>query len=554
MYWILACTSVDPATTVFRGGRVYTLEEGAAPAEALAVRNGRIVAVGTEADLEAFVGPDTEVVDLTGGALLPGFVDAHCHLVWGGMDLLVADLWSAATMDELLAVVSAFAASHPDDAWVSGSGWDASSFEGQMHRSLLDSVVPDRPVFLYSADGHSAWVNTAALEAAGIDDDTADPAGGIIERDGSGVATGVLRESAIELVSGLVPLPDEAAIDGGLAEAAAQARGFGITTAIDANTDSDALEAYTRAGTALGIRVHGAIEADPTRNAGQIDALVVPAQSEYATELFVVDAVKLYLDGVLESGTGWLLEPYVDGTNGEQLFTDEKLDGIFAAADAAGLQLHVHAIGDAAVRQALDAVERLALTNGAADRRPLAAHIELIHPDDVPRFAELGVYANFQPLWAYPDAYITDLTVPVIGEERAEWLYPIGGVLAAGGTLVAGSDWNVSTNNPWEAIEVAVLRQDPEGGGDVLTPGQQIGLEAAIAAYTRDGARAVFAEDDLGTLTTGKLADLVVVDRDPFAIDAAELSDVTVIGTWLGGTRVYTDGEATAKRVGRRRH
>ncbi len=538
--------AVTPAEVVFTGGTVYTMETTPSVASDMegsafvAVTGGRIVAVSSADDAAAHIGPDTRVEDLAGGVLFPGFTDAHMHLAWGGVGLELIQLSDATSTPDLLRIVTEYATSNPEDAWLQGGGWDAPTFEGLLHRAVLDAVVADRPVYLLSADGHSVWVNSAALAAAGITACTRDPAGGSIERDEAGDATGVLRETAVALVDTVLPATSAAQIDAGIRAGSAAASAVGITTIIDANTDVDGLDGYLRAEAAgtLTVRVHAAVEADPARGAHQI-ANIAALRTEYASDLVHVDGVKLYFDGVIESQTAFLVDPYADGNNGEQLFTDARIDELFAAADAEGLQIHVHAIGDAAIRQLLDGVERLAVAHGAGDRRPLAAHIELIQPIDVPRFAELGVYADFQPLWAYPDSYITELTVPVIGADRAEWLYPIGDIALSGATFVAGSDWDVSSQNPFEAIEVAVTRQDPDVPGDILTVGQRVSVGTILAAYTRDGARAVFREEELGTITAGKLAELVILDRDPFAVASAALSDVQVRATFLGGVAVY---------------
>ena len=527
-----------PADLVLQNGRIYTMDLALPEVTGLAVSDGRITMVGTDEEAAAWIGPDTVVEDLGGRAVLPGFVDAHTHLVWGGESSLIIDLTVATSMDELLAAVTAYATANPDEAWVQGSGWDAPTFEGQMHKSLLDAIVPDRPVVLTSADGHSIWVNSVALEMAGITAETPDPAGGVIEHDEDGEPTGVLRESASSLVLFLVPPFTKAQDDAGFATAQALALSLGITTVIDANGAEEVLGAYARADAAgtLRLRVYAAVEAFPSELYPLQISAIAAMRDEISSELLHISGVKFYLDGVLESGTAVLNEPYEDGSNGRQLFTDAQLDTYFGQADGEGLQIHVHAIGDGAVRQMLDAIERLP---DQADRRPLAAHIELIDPVDVLRFAELGVYADFQPLWAYPDPYIVDLTIPVIGEDRAPWLYPIGSMAASGATLVAGSDWDVSDMNPFAAMEVAVTRQDPDAPGDVLYEEERVDLATILAAYTRDGARAVFAEDDLGTLTPGKLADLVVLDRDPFAIGSEELSEVKVLSTWVEGQAVF---------------
>jgi predicted amidohydrolase YtcJ len=531
-----ACAPSDPADLVFRGGPVYTMT--AEDARALAVAGDRIVWVGV--DPSGRIGPDTEIVELDGRALFPGFIDAHTHPAMSGAEALDVSLYDAGTLTQLLAAVSAWAAANPESAWVRGGGWDVSLFNDSLDKSQLDGVVADRPAFLSSADGHSAWVNSAALAAAGVSDTTPDPEDGEIERDANGEATGVLREAAADVVGDLMPGWAASQVDAGTADGLAEAASFGLTSLVDANADEDLLAAYRRADDAgtLTARVFAAVEVEPgfaAEGVGELQDLA----DRYAGGGLSVNAGKMYVDGVIESQTAAMLEPYEDGTNGELCFTDQELADSAVALDAAGFQLHFHAIGDGAVRQALDAVAAAESANGPADRRPLLAHLEVIDPADAVRFAESGALADFQPLWAYPDPYITDWTLPFIGDERAALLYPMRSVLAAGGTLVAGSDWSVSTMNPWEAIEVAVTRQDPAGGGGTLNADEAVSLEDAVAAYTRDGALAIFAEGELGTLEAGKLADLVLVDRDPFGIDPTDLSNVVVQGTWAGGRRVF---------------
>ncbi|MSP56581.1 MAG: amidohydrolase [Myxococcales bacterium] len=532
-----------PADLVLLSGVVHTMDIDLPSATAVAVADGRIVAVGSDEDVQPFVGAETVIEDLAGGAVIPGMVDAHTHLVWGGEDLQIIDLTTASSMDELLAAVAAYSEAKPDVEWVQGAGWAAPTFEGQMDKSLLDSVVPDRPVCLTSGDGHSVWVNSAALAAAGITASTADPVGGLILHDENGEPTGVLRETAAELVFELIPPFSDEENDQGLVEALELAHSHGITTVIDANFGWDVMATYLRADQAgtLNMRVHGALEVLPGLDFHQVNAIAAQ-RDDITSELVILDAVKFYLDGVIESGTAFLVEPYENGTNSPPLFSAAQLDMQFAAVEQAGLQIHAHAIGDGAIRQGLDAIERLNERSSAgarADLRPLFAHIELIHPIDLPRFAELGVYADFQPLWSYPDPYITDLTIPVIGDDRAAWLYPIGEMAASGATIVAGSDWNVSDINPFVAMEVAITRQDPDNPGEVLSEGQRVDIDTIMAAYTRDGARAVFGEDDIGTISVGKYADLVVLAADPWTIDAADLSDLEVESTWVAGRAVW---------------
>jgi predicted amidohydrolase YtcJ len=535
----------DGATLILRSGTIHTMDDAATIAEAMVVRDREIIYIGDDEGARAYAGRDVEVIDLAGRAVLPGFHDTHTHLIWSGTELLNVDLFAVTTVGALAEVVHAWASQHPEAPWVRGSGWNMADFEGRLSKSQLDAVVPDRPVFLYSSDGHTAFANSVALALAGIGSDTPDPRDGRIERDAAGNPTGVLQEAAMDLVAALLPPYPRAQIDEGLANALLMANGFGITTIVDASIRDWMMAGYARAHAAgtLTMRVHGAAWVEP----GDLDApgRLEALRTRYASERIMVGSAKFFVDGIIESKTAYMLEPYTDGTNGVPIFSDEELQGMAIALDAAGFQLHAHVIGDGATRQFLDAVEAVRAANGSRDRRPLLAHLEVVDPDDLPRFGALGAYASFQPLWAHPDAYIQDLTWPLIGEERSQYLYPIGALHAAGATIVAGSDWSVSSMNPFEAIEVAVTRQDPwQAGGKVLTPQHRVDLMTALRAYTSEGAKATFSEDRVGTLEAGKRADFIIVDRDPFAIPSSELAEVRVEETWLDGERVFDRADA----------
>ena len=499
------------------------MDEHGTVAEAMVVREGEILYVGDDEGTLTYERHNATIIDLGGKAVFPGFHDAHTHLIMGGTDSFYVDLFAATTVDELLDTVLTWSNENPDAAWVQGTGWNMATFEGLLSKSMLDAVVPDRPVFLYSADGHTAFVNSVALELAGVTSET-----------------GVLQEAAMDPVAELIPPYPTDKVDQGLALGMLEANQFGITTIVDASVQDWMLAGYARAEAqdSLTLRVHSAVWLEPDR----LDDLdwVAALRSEYSSDRVAVDSVKFFVDGIIESKTAVMLEPYTDGTNGTPIYSDEELQNAAIALDAMGFQLHAHVIGDGATRQFLDAVEAVIEANGTRDRRPQLAHLEVVDPADWPRFAELGAYANFQMLWAYPDPYIQDLTWPVIGEQRSKYLYPIGALRAAGATIVAGSDWSVSSMNPFEAIEVAVSRRDPwTNDGEVLTPEHRIDLDTAFRAYTSQGAKATFSEDLVGTLEVGKRADFVIVDRDPFEIPVPELSEVQVESTWLDGEVVF---------------
>lgn len=546
----------EPADLALVGGRIHPLEgDPEAAVDALAVRSGRVVQVGTDAEIRALVGPRTEVVELGGAVVLPGFTDAHDHLLWSGADLLLVDLYGARTLEQFGDTVTAWAAAHPDEPWVQGGGWSLTTFLPLLDRGVIDALVPDRPAYLYSSDAHSAVVNSRALARAGIDRDTPDPPDGSIARDpATGEPTGLLVEGGMSLVSAILPAYSDALADQGLRDAQAEANRFGLTNVVDPYLEEWMAAGYARADARgeLTVRVHGAGYADA------FDPDPLPAlrdlRDRYHTDRFEVNAAKIFLDGVLETQTGLLVDPYLDGSNAAPAWPDDAhLREVATALDADGFQLHAHVIGDGAVRQFLDAVEAVEAANGPRDRRPLAAHLELVHPDDLGRFAVLGVLADVQALWAYPDVYVREYTVPFVGAERGDRLYPFGSLEAAGAELVGGSDWSVTSQNPWLAIEVMVRRQSPwRADGEVLNAAERLALGTAIRAYTADGARASFSEDELGTLSPGKRADFVIVDRDPWTVPAEDLSEVRVESTWLDGERVYERPSAPADARTRR--
>ena len=436
-------------------------------AAAVAVRDGRIVAVGGDEDVRGWIGPRTRVVELRGRSVTPGFGDAHVHPVSAGVGQLRCDLTGARGLDAYLARIAAYAAAHPDEAWIRGDGWSMSDFPGGIpHRDDLDRVVPDRPVYLESRDGHTAWVNSRALELAGVTADTLDPDDGRIERDADGRPGGALQEGAADLVERLLPADTPEELVAGLRLAQAELHALGITTWQDAIVTPDREEiAYTTlAGRGeLTARVVGALWWDRARGAEQIEELVARREGT-AVGRYAPTSVKLMQDGVLENGTGGLLEPYLDDdgrptrNRGLSMIDPEALKGYVTRLDALGFQPHFHAIGDRAVREALDAVEAARRANGPTDTRPHIAHIQVIHPDDIGRFRELGVIANAQPYWACHEAQMDELTIPRLGAERTAWQYPFASLLAAGATLAMGSDWAVSTADPLLEMEVAVTR------------------------------------------------------------------------------------------------
>jgi predicted amidohydrolase YtcJ len=541
----------------FVNGVVYTVDAARTRAQAVAVEHGRIVAVGSEDAIREHIGPRTEIVDLEGRMLLPGFQDAHVHPVSGGVDRLQCDLHDLHTREDYLLRVKTYAHDHPDREWILGGGWSMDVFPGGTPtKDLLDPVVPRRIVFLPNRDGHSTWVNSRALEVAGITAATPDPADGRIERDDTGEPTGTLHEGAADLVGRLAPDPTADEIHEGLLEGQRYLHSLGITSWQDAivSTDHwlDNYSAYLRAAGSgdLTARVVGALWWDRERGEDQI-ADLVDLREHGRIGRFAPTTVKIMQDGVCETFTAAVLEPYLDA---EGRITDERgisfvdpeaLKGYVTSLDRLGFQVHFHALAERAVREALDAIEAALRTNGPSDHRHHLAHIQVVHPDDVPRFRGLRAVANAQPLWAAHEGQMDDLTIPFLGEPRWRWQYPFGSLVRAGASLAMGSDWSVSSPDPLEEIHVAVNRVMPpsylygNGSNEVFLPDERLDLATSIAAFTMGSAYVNHLDDVTGSIEVGKYADLAVVDRDLFAHPVEEIANAEVVATFVEGVPVY---------------
>ncbi|MFF0559557.1 amidohydrolase [Streptomyces sp. NPDC004266] len=539
------------ADLVFTRGPVFTADPARTRATSLAVVGERIAAVGHD-EVRDLVGPGTEVVDLTGKLLLPGFQDAHVHAVSGGKELAECDLTGTVGVADYLARIRDYADAHPERPWITGGGWSMESFEGGLPtRQLLDSVVPDRPVLLSNRDHHGAWANSRALELAGLTAATPDPADGRIEREADGSPSGMLQEGAIGLVAGLVPAATAEDRLAGLLRAQKLLHSLGITAWQDALLGSfggmsDPSEAYlTAAGDgSLTARVTGALWWDRERGSEQIPELVA-RREKFSLGRFRAGSVKIMQDGIAENFTAAMTAPYLDGcgcatANSGLSFVDPgALRGYVTELDALDFQVHFHALGDRAVREALDALEAAIAANGRRGNRHHLAHLQVVHPDDLARFATLGAIANIQPLWAAHEPQMDELTIPFLGPERAAWQYPFGDLVRAGATLAAGSDWPVSSPDPIAGIHVAVNRREPEAADDrVFYPEQRLDLTTALAAYTA-GTAHVNGLDDTGSLRPGHLADLVVLDRDVLTGPPEEIAEARVERTYVGGRLVH---------------
>ena len=554
-----------PADLAFVNGAVYAVDPARPRAQAVAVRDGRIVIVGSDDDVRELLGSSTDVIDLKGRMLLPGFQDAHVHPPSSGLEMLRCNLSNAYSLPDYRRIVAEYAAGHPDEPWILGGGWSMDVFPGgNPPKDELDTVVTDRPVYLTSRDGHSAWVNSKALEIAGVTRDVPDPEDGVIVR-AAGEVWGTLHEGAMRLVGKLVPEDTDEDWIAGLRVAQEYLHSLGITAwqdAIvgidDAYRTSDAyrtFEAYLRFEREgeLTARVIGALWWDRHRGGEQIDDLLAARERGRAGR-FAATSVKIMQDGVVENFTAGMLEPYLDAdgnptdNRGKSFVDPEELKAHVTRLDAEGFQVHVHALGERAVREALDAIEQARRTNGMNDLRHHLAHLQVVNPNDVPRFRELGVVANAQPLWAQNEGQMINLTIPFLGPERSGWQYPFGSLARAGATLAFGSDWSVSSPNPLEEMHVAVNRTgfpdqtyapNSETTDDPFLPEEAVDLPTAIEAFTRGSAYVNHLDDVTGSIESGKLADLVVVDRDLFAHPVTELYAAKVELTLIEGERVY---------------
>ncbi|MFC7741790.1 amidohydrolase [Nocardiopsis composta] len=529
--------------TVWTGGTVWT---GEGDTGALAAAQGRIVAVGAEA--EALAGKAAEVVDLDGGLLMPSFGDGHAHPLFGGLEFQGPPVRDLADPEQVAAAVGRWAAEHPGAEWIVGGSYDpAIAPRGEFDARVLDAAVPDRPVVLRAYDYHTVWVNSEALRRAGITADTPDPDGGTIVRRADGTPMGTLREwGAVDLVLDLIPA--EAAGDRirALADAGRRYLRSGITWYQDAWVDPETVGVYleaARRGTLL-TRADLALRADPEEWRDQLS--LFPELRERvgaepaAAELLTARTVKFFADGVIEGGTAALLEPYADcpHSRGMPVWPGAALAEAVAAFDRLGFEVHIHAIGDAGIRNALDALEETARTNPPRPRRPVIAHTQLVDPADLERFARVGAVANFEPYWAQLDPLQVDLTIPRLGEGRAALQYPMATLLRGGTRLSFGSDWPVSTERPLDGIQVAVTRRTFEGDpAEGWIPEERLTAEQALTAYTAGSAYQAGAEHRRGTLRVGADADLLWLDRDPRAVDPMKIAAITERGTWLAGRR-----------------
>jgi len=519
-----ACHKEPPheiADLVILSADLRTMEPGASPATALAVRSGLIVYVGDDVEGAKWIGPASKVLRVDGHTVLPGLIDSHIHaaegaLARGGCSLSDDQL----TIEQAGERIRACLVNDKGTGWITVTDVNPAGFKA--NRQQLDAIVRDRPLFLWGTDGHTAWVNTRALERAKITRKTPNPDAGRIERDAKGDATGFLVDGAIGLVTGTMEKPTPEKRLEVIRSTLTQLHAVGITSYLEANTDADTVAAYVELVRLkqLSARVTIALESSGETTPAEFDRLKALRATVPAGPLLRADFIKLFADGVMEfpTQTAAMLEPYLTAagkpgpSKGKLYMEPAAIIAFIKQADADGFNVHVHAIGDAAVRTTLDA---FAAARGAGSKRLYSiAHLQLIDPSDLPRFAKEDVLASFQLLWAQPDNYSIDAVKPYIGEERLARTYPARSLLAAGGVIAGGSDWDVSSFNPFEAIATATSRanpKQPERG--TLNINEALTLDEMLTAYTINAARLIGRDAEIGSLKVGKAADIVVLDR-----------------------------------------
>jgi len=550
----LAQAGAFPADIVIVHARVYTVNADHPWSEGVAIRKEKILAVGNAKEIDAHRGPATKVIDAGGRLVLPGFTDCHNHFLDGSLSLQRIHLDDAKDLQEIQRRVKAFADAHPDQPWVLGRGWQYTAVgpTNLPDRKSLDEIVPDRPVYLESFDGHTWWANTKALQLAGITKKTPNPAGGEFVRDAAtGEATGAIKEDAADAVmSNSIPRPSRQEILDAYRAGFKEANRVGLVrvhspggvgVALSDLQNVDALEELRRAGD-LTVRMYLAYRVMPATITAMQFQEIEEARRKYHDEWISAGAVKFFFDGVVESHTAAMFMPYSDDPKlkGDLLWDPDTYKKMVAELDKRGIQIFTHAIGDRAVRLALDAYENAAKENGTKDRRHRLEHIETITAQDIPRFGKLGVIASFQPLHSYPDDDVLLVWSRNVGPERTQRAWAWRSVENSGGVLGFGSDWPIVTLNPWPGVQNALTRQTIEGnppGGFV--PKERISLEDAIRGYTLGAALAGHLEKTEGSLEPGKVADLIVIDRDLFRIEPTEIGKTEVLLTMVGGKVVY---------------
>ena len=537
------------ADIIILDGDIRTLDPLRPRARAMAIRGTRILAVGDDADIRTLGHSKTRIIDAGGRLVLPGFQDTHIHLQDSGTrHAFDVDLSGLYTVAELCETVGRFAAIHPERDWIKGHGWYSGIFtDRSLTRGALDAVVPDRPVILFASDYHSAVINSKACDLIGLDASVPDPHNGYFSRDADGVPTGMLNEQAMEWARHRMPETTDADFEEGVRWGQAHANRHGFTGVLDALVTDRHLRVYgalDRRGE-LTVRVASTALVEPSDTVEAALARTESFRRDYHSEMLKVHSAKFFLDGVLENRTAAMIDGYKDeaGGNAPVMFGENHLRELFIAFDAARFQIHCHVIGDKAVRAALDGLEAARDVNGDWPSLHQLAHVQLVRPEDIPRFAKLDVMANIQPLWARAEPSVTEVAVPMAGPDLAPWHYPFRSIIDAGASVALSSDWGVSTLNPFPIMQTAITRQPPDKGRDypVFLPEQRMSLEECIKGYTTNAAAAAWRSADTGSIEPGKYADVIILDRNLFDIDVYDIHKTQVLLTMVGGKEAWRD-------------
>lgn len=553
------------ADTVFLNGNVYTVDTQRAWVDSVAIKKGRFIAVGNAAVTSECIGPKTRVFDLNGKMVLPGFIDSHAHASSANNEAASLEMFHLESRKACLEAVKKFAADHPEHIVIYGSGWHNALFPptGPIKEDL-DAIIPDRPVCLESEDGHFFWVNSKTIAMAGVTKNTPNPVGGLIERDPkTGIPSGTFRETARDLIQNVLPPFTVEQVKHSIRNFMREAARVGITTVHDpllVMPDAEGqlngfgylrnnIQAFAEMARdqELSLRVRGAVLTDPTLDAAQVRAIKSVCEQQ-SGPLFQMIGIKVFVDGVVEGATAFLLEPYahMQETCGEPLWSQEKLNELFAAAEKEDLQIHIHAIGDAAFRMSLDALEHARNENHTSDARHLITHLHIVDRVDIPRMAGLDVIGVPQPFWFVKGDYFHNLEKQYLGLERAEKEYPMKSLAKAGILLAGASDYPVQVPSPpLLGIMLGVTRCEPgeTDPNEILGPEERMGLEEMIECFTINGARANFLENETGSIEVGKKADMVVLEKNLFDIPETDIADTKVMMTLFEGQTVYRDSE-----------
>jgi predicted amidohydrolase YtcJ len=546
----------DASNLILINAKIYTVNEQKPWAEAVVIDDGKIIFVGDNQKALQHKNNNSQIKNMQGKMILPGFHDIHVHPVHAGVTYLQCNLSDIRGLENLLRMIKLCAKNNTNNDWVLGGGWAVDNFTANTlpDKKLLDQIIPNKPISLKSSDGHSLWVNSKALEMSGINAQSEDPANGKIERyKGTMEPSGLLHEdSAMMLIMQNQPqISNEELIDG-LRYSVNLFHSYGITGVQDAILKLEPGDAY------YGLNAYNYLESQNELNLHVVTAMfwengqplkpqlkkfINAREQQKSSDLIHVTAVKIWQDGVIETYTAAMLEPYsdrVDNFRGELQNSPRNLNKAVAALDAEGFQIHFHAIGDRAINVAFNSLEKAIHINGIRDSRHHISHIQVFQENDISRFKELGVVANFQPLWGIRDEYITEHTYKKLGKKRSQWLYPIGSVHRSGAKIGFGSDWYVTSANPLDGIEAAVTRLEPNGLTKIpLGNDEAINLATAIRAYTLNGAFVNFLDHKVGSIEIGKQADIIVLNNNLFDIPSAEINETKVLATYFNGKLVY---------------